>query len=166
MKTVEIYGKINEKMVNKVREKLSDTSFLQESLRIIINSKGGDMTSTFEIIDLIEKYENVETIALNDCMSSAVYIFLLGKRRYIQDKCNFVMHRPYYMVQDLEIFSKLTYPMLEKLTSKIKEDEEKIKSIFLLHGLSKSFVEKFFNEVKVCVTPEELYRQNIVDKIF
>ena len=77
-----------------VREQL-DWRRPYDSLKVIINSPGGELTEGFAIYDLlVTQTVPVTTVALGQCSSIATAIFLAGAVRQIHEHTEFHVHLP------------------------------------------------------------------------
>lgn len=94
----------------------------EDDIYILINSSGGDIDSTFAIIDFLESLPNeVYTINIGKAESCAASIFIHGKKRYMAKHAKFTFHSPAYISQKDMNFPTIS---LEKKTQELKHISE------------------------------------------
>lgn len=59
----------------------SEWNFKNETVILHINSPGGCSATTMSIIDRLKRVGNLYTVCEGDCMSAALFLFLLGQQR-------------------------------------------------------------------------------------
>jgi len=100
-KTLFLIGEIETPQVAYLLREIIDTDWSKiNHLKLYITSPGGDLHSTFGIIDLIEEKQKhhkfkVTTYALGVAGSGGFFLFLLGSERLMYSKCRIFVHEHY-----------------------------------------------------------------------
>jgi len=134
-----------------------------ESLHIIINSNGGDLSSALALVDIMESSAiPIYTYGLGTIASAGLMIFMAGKKghRYITPNTSILSHQYSASVAGKE----------HELYASVKEFKlttEKVLNHYLKHtNLSKRMVKKYLlPQQDVWLSPEEAVRYGIADHI-
>lgn len=77
----------------------SETAKGTKKIKFFISSKGGDMDSAIRLYDFIKSIDiEVETYGFGQVDSSAITVFLAGKKRYCTKNCRFLIHPAIFSV--------------------------------------------------------------------
>jgi ATP-dependent Clp protease protease subunit len=133
-------------------------------LTLIINSPGGDLSAAFAIISIIRSSTiPVTTIAMGDCASGGLMIFMAGAVRYIDKNTSVLSHQlsgsyP-YMAKAIDIKAR---------HENLKLNEAKIEQLYAeCTGLDmKTIRSKLLTPADVFLTAEECIKYNIADDYY
>lgn len=67
----------------------------QQTVLVVIDSGGGEVTAALRICDLIAANQQdleIHTLATGNVMSAAALVFSMGKRRFASPNCTFMLH--------------------------------------------------------------------------
>lgn len=126
------------------------------TINIAINSKGGDSLvgrACYRILKDLGKKHKINTLALRECSSSAISIFLAGQKRYSLEESTFGVHQGYFMYSSedhmhvselyddykrLKIYEKVEWDMYEregvKMPKKIMDKIMVSRDTVYIHG--------------------------------
>lgn len=132
-----------------------------KTIKIYINSPGGDIYSCLGLYDVIQHYIKqgyiIETINVGLAASAAAIILLSGSRghRFSMPNCSILLHQPssgtYGTITDMMIDLKEG----ERLKKKLNEIVEKNASPELINSMERD----------MWLSAEEALKMNIIDKI-
>lgn len=161
-----IFGKIDEQTVEYLYKQLKGVSS-DEEVTLIIDSKGGSMTSLYKILDLINPYKNITTVALTDCESCAANLFLIGNKRYVLKETEFMLHRPAYNADELvKDDIRLTSLCLKELLKTIEDDDAWLKAFLEKNHVPKNIIKRIFsNDRNLIIDSNSLIKLGIATKI-
>lgn len=98
---IKIWGIIGLQTSDTVENALSSVVNDDEPILILINSVGGSLSDAVAICNILEGVKNpIITVAMGNCISAAVMIFLCGKSRYVGKNITFMIHQPYIISSD------------------------------------------------------------------
>lgn len=169
IKKIYICEDITDKTVNRIKNYIAKIQSDIDKIYIYINSKGGDITSTQELIDLLKPYQSkTVTVALDYCQSAATWIFLFGNKRLVKSCCKFLIHRPfcdYKALTDENL--KLTIHTLKILTKKLKKTEKEMKKHYKKYHVPNNLIKKIFSSTNDIMVPvKDLINYNMATEIF
>lgn len=96
--TIEKIIQINQDDEFKLREYID---WERKPIKLYINSFGGSIYDGLALIDIIKQsITPVHTIAIGSCMSTALWIYLVGKERYVGENSILMYHDISSMVYD------------------------------------------------------------------
>lgn len=142
-------------LTDKIKDKTKNT------IKIYINSPGGDIYSCFGLYDVIQHYIKqgyiIETINVGLAASAAAIILLSGSKghRFSMPNCSVLLHQPssgtYGTITDMMIDLKEG----ERLKKKLNEIVEKKASPELINMMERD----------MWLSAEEALKMNVIDKI-
>lgn len=132
-------------------------------IRILINSEGGDLASTFALIEVMRASKvPIETIALGQCASAGLILLMSGTPglRKITPTCASMTHN-----YNAEIGG--SHWDLEALHLELKNTHERVLQHYMTcTGLSKNVVIKqLIGKTDRYLLPDEVVKFNIADKV-
>jgi ATP-dependent Clp protease protease subunit len=133
----------------------------KEPINLIINSGGGEMSSAWQICDMMDFVSTpVYTIGLGTIASAALIIFMNGKKRTLSSRCAIMSHQYSWgsagTHSDLIAVRKQQDLNMVKILNHYKETT----------GLSeKAILKNLLGEHDIWLTPEEAVKFNIADSI-
>jgi ATP-dependent protease ClpP protease subunit len=96
--TILLFGEINDELIAQACNVLIGEQYREipkEKIRIMINSPGGELHAAFALIEIMEASKiPVETIAIGQCVSAALMIFMSGTpgMRTVTRTCTAMSH--------------------------------------------------------------------------
>jgi ATP-dependent protease ClpP protease subunit len=99
------------------------------SVKVIINSEGGEVETGFQIYDYLKSLNiPVTTVADGMCCSIATVIFMAGSKRIVKDSSVFMIHLPWGQTmgtaEEIALYDRLKNLWIERDARK-EEIEEK-----------------------------------------
>lgn len=164
--TILLYGDINDTLISLASEILIAEQYNPkpaEKIRILINSAGGELHSAFSLIELIESSKiPVETIALGQCVSAALLIFMSGTKghRIVTRTCTAMSH-----TYSTDIGG--THWDLKEVQRELQNTQDRILSQYIkCTGLEKNkIVKHLIGKSDHWLKPHEVVEYGIADKI-
>jgi len=132
---LKIYGVIGEP--EEYLDELEILNHLSQNyniLEIVLNSPGGSVSTTVDIISIIKKFDYVITIGKGEVSSAAFMIWALGNIRVVSDYSMYMAHRESYGMfgktsehrDTAIIFGKVYDELFEKCFDKLLTKKEKM----------------------------------------
>lgn len=130
-------------------------------INLYINSRGGDLTQSLVLYDLIRSSAvQINTINVGDCDSGALIIFLAGKERFTFESSFFLYHSLSHEICGM-------YSMLEESMAVTKSLQERMERVMLERT---HFTQEELDEIKskksdCCIIGEESLAKGISTKM-
>lgn len=125
---VVISGEINEEQYNAVLARMSDYISNREAfagITVIITSFGGYAHIGLALYDFMKSLNaEIYTVAIGACASAATILFALGKRRFVSENVNFLIHSARVQYDDIVTMKEIGY-----LTNTIEFTNTRMKRI-------------------------------------
>lgn len=159
-----ISGEINDELYNAVLNRMSDYISNKEAfsgITIIITSFGGFAHIGMAIYDFIKSLNaEVYTVAIGACASAATIIFALGKRRFVSENVNFLIHSARVEFSDIVTMKEIGY-----LANTIEFTNSRMKKILTDCINSEDFKNRLEDTLKTVkednVTVEDMLRYGL-----
>lgn len=96
--TILLFGEINDELIAQACNVIIGEQYREvpkEKIRLMINSPGGELHAAFALIEIMEASKiPVETIAIGQCVSAALMIFMSGTpgMRIVTNTCTAMSH--------------------------------------------------------------------------
>lgn len=92
-KTVNLVGEVNDEMYSKLLEAMVEAQESEDSLKLIINTQGGDEFTAIAMFDLIKQTDaRVTGMVVGTCHSAGILVFLACDDRYCTENAEFLFH--------------------------------------------------------------------------
>lgn len=133
----------------------------EEVINLFINSSGGDLTAAFALVNMIEASTiPVRTIAMGECCSAALVLFMSGHQRVITPNTSIMSHQ-------LSTGAEGTYGTMKANMYAIQQYHDRMIRLYEKYtGLSKDVIENnLLGDTDTFLTPEEALSFNICDLI-
>ena len=163
-----LYGEINDESVGEVSGDLINAQYLPDDQRppkckMLINSQGGDLHTAFAFIEIMNASRiPIETIALGQCVSAGLFIFMAGTpgMRIITPTCSVMSH-----TYSMEIGGN--HWDLKEIQKELANMQERILDHYMrCTGLTKQFIMKnLIGKADVWMKPEMVLKYNLADRI-
>ena len=136
----------------------------QESITLIINSEGGSLPDAFALVSVMRtSLIPITTIAIGECASAALMIFMAGDLRLVDENASCLSH------QFSAAFPGHTKAVdLRARQKDLELTEVKIEDHYVRYtGLTREEVnEKLLTSSDIFLTAEQLIKYNIADGLF
>lgn len=97
---VTVFGPIDHAMAEKVAGQLLGASELGESVTMVIDSPGGDVSAGDLIVSAMQLSKNpIHTICIGTCASMAAFVFEFGAERTMWPRATLMFHQPHYSLE-------------------------------------------------------------------
>ena len=161
-----LYGEINDEMITEASAVLISEQYNSdkpEKIKVFLNSPGGDLHPAFAFIELMKASSiPIETYALGQCVSAALFIFMAGSKgnRIVTKTCSAMSHTystgvdgSHWDIQDVQ--------------KELKNVQEKIINHYMEYtGLPKATImSKLIGKGDHWLKPEDLVKYNLADKV-
>lgn len=161
-----LYGDITDELVAEASATLISEQYnpnRPEKIKIFLNSPGGDLHAAFAFIELMKaSLIPIETYALGQCVSAALFIFMAGSKgnRIVTSTCSAMSHTystgvdgSHWDIQDVQ--------------KELKNVQEKIIDHYIeFTGLPKATImSKLIGKGDHWLKPEDLVKYNLADKV-
>lgn len=145
-KVIKVLNYIDIQMENKFKEELASLNPDEiEEIIIYIDSQGGEFICAYNILQLLEPFEDkITTVALSYCMSAATMLFLIGRKRLVINECKFIMHRPAVCTDNISNV-RFSINVLRGMLESLKENEKFMKEFYKEHNVPRSLISEIFN---------------------
>jgi len=165
-KTIELFGEINDDTHNKFVRNMHILNTITGSIKVLIDSQGGDVHKAIAIYDVISNSKNfVEGLVVGEAASSAAWILQAADHRKMYPGSSLLLHIGEVSYPDChpnnhrewdrynkQIIEKWMYSIL---LSKIKEKKKRFTKDRLTQLL-------LFDKI---LTPQEALEYNLIDEI-
>lgn len=161
-----LYGDITDELVAEASATLISEQYnpnRPEKIKIFLNSPGGDLHAAFAFIEIMKaSLIPIETYALGQCVSAALFIFMAGSKgnRIVTSTCSAMSHTystgvdgSHWDIQDVQ--------------KELKNVQEKIIDHYIeFTGLPKATImSKLIGKGDHWLKPEDLVKYNLADKV-
>lgn len=161
-----LYGDITDELVAEASATLISEQYnpnRPEKIKIFLNSPGGDLHAAFAFIEIMKaSLIPIETYALGQCVSAALFIFMAGSKgnRIVTSTCSAMSHTystgvdgSHWDIQDVQ--------------KELKNVQEKIINHYIeFTGLPKATImSKLIGKGDHWLKPEDLVKYNLADKV-
>lgn len=128
-------------------------------IKIFINSDGGDLDATLNLIDIIEISKTpVYTIGMSKCYSSGAILLISGHKRFAFNNTSFLLHDGCIEINNYISKAIDSVKFIEKRENNLR------KYILSKTNITKSLYDKKYNEDNY-LTSDEMIKYDIVDEI-
>lgn len=142
---------------------LYDKQDSEKPVKLVIGSYGGDVYSSFAIIDIMEYVEcPVETIGIGMVMSGGLLIFMAGDKRDVSQTASILSHRFWTIKAGSQAQLKADQVEDDRVHKRMIDHYIK----FSKYGTKKEVEANLLKETNVWLTPEETIEHGLADEFF